>query len=224
MARRMAPDRPLFLLTLALLVFGLVMLYSASAIVADASDRSPSYFLGRQAVWAALGCLAMIAVARSDYRQLNRPAVVWAVYGLLIVSLFAALLSPAINGVNRWVHFAGLTLQPSEPARLGLVVALAHLMAARSAASLRTLLLPLVATGFLAGLIYLQPDLGTATLMVLVGASVIFLGGRASSTWRAWPRWGFRCLPPGCWRRTTGSPASSPSSIPSGIRWATDSS
>ena len=177
MAQRMAPDRPLFLLTLALLVFGLVMLYSASAIVADASDRSPSYFLGRQVVWAALGCLAMIAVARSDYRRLNRPAVVWALYGAVIVSLFAALLSPAINGVHRWVQVAGFTLQPSEPARLGLVVALAHLLAVRGADSFRTLLLPLVCTGFLAGLIYLQPDLGTATLLALVGASVIFLGG-----------------------------------------------
>ena len=175
--RRMAPDLPLFLLTLGLLVFGLVMLYSASAIVADASDRSPSYFLGRQSVWAALGCLAMIAVARSDYRLLNRPAVVWAVYGAVIVSLFAALLSPSINGVHRWVQVAGFSLQPSEPARLGLVVALAHLLAIRRADSFRTLLLPLACTGFLASLIYLQPDLGTATLLVVVGAAVIFLGG-----------------------------------------------
>ena len=175
--RRMAPDAPLFLLTLGLLVFGLVMLYSASAIVADASDRSPSYFLERQAVWAALGCLAMIVVARSDYRLLNRPAVVWTLYGAVIVSLFAALLSPAIAGVHRWVQVAGFTLQPSEPARLGLVVALAHLLAVRGADSFRALVLPLACTGFLAGLIYLQPDLGTATLLVLVGGAVIFLGG-----------------------------------------------
>ncbi len=175
--RRMAPDRPLFLLTLGLLVFGLVMLYSASAIVADASDRSPSFFLGRQSAWALIGCLAMIAVARSDYRLLNRPAVAWAVYGAVIVSLFAALQSPPINGVHRWVQFAGFTLQPSEPARLGLVVALAHLLAVRSADSFRALVLPLACTGFLAILIYLQPDLGTATLLVLVGAAVIFIGG-----------------------------------------------
>lgn len=177
MGRRMAPDRPLFLLTLGFLVFGLVMLYSASAIVADASDRSPWFFLGRQLVWAVLGCLAMIALARSDYRRLNRPAVVWALYAAIIVSLFAALLSPAINGVHRWVQFAGFTLQPSEPARLGLVVVLAHLLAVRGADSFRSLLLPLACTGFLAGLIYLQPDLGTATLLVLVGVAVIFLGG-----------------------------------------------
>lgn len=173
----MAPDRPLFLLTLGLFVFGLVMLYSASAIVADASDRSPSYFLGRQAVWGLLGLAAMIAVARADYRLLNRPAVAWTIYGAVTLSLFVALLSPAINGAHRWVQFAGFTLQPSEPARLGLVVALAHLLAARGADSFRTLLLPLVSTGFLAFLIYLQPDLGTATLLVLVGAAVIFMGG-----------------------------------------------
>ena len=175
--RRMAPDRPLFLLTLTLLVFGLVMLYSASAIVADASDRDPSYFLGRQAAWAALGCLAMIAAARADYRVLNRPAVVWTIYGVIIVALFGALLSPSINGVNRWVQVWGFTFQPSEPARLGLVVALAHLLAARHADSFRSLALPLAGTGFLAGLIYLQPDLGTATLLGLTGVGVIFVGG-----------------------------------------------
>lgn len=175
--RSMAPDRPLFLLTLALLGFGLVMLYSASAFVADASNRSPSYFLGRQSVWAALGCLAMIAVARADYRVLNRPVVAWTVYGAVIAALFAALLSPSINGVHRWLQIGGFTFQPSEPARLGLVVVLAHLLAMRSADSLRTLVLPLACTGFLAGLIYLQPDLGTATLLGLVGVGVIFVAG-----------------------------------------------
>ena len=175
--RRMAPDPLLFVVTLALLVFGLVMLYSASAFVADASDRSPSYFLGRQTVWAGLGCLAMFAVARLDYRILNRPAVIWIAFGAVILALFAALLSPSINGVHRWVRLEGFTLQPSEPARLGLVVVLAHLLAAKRADSFRGLLLPLACTGVLAGLIYIQPDLGTATVLALIGAALIFVGG-----------------------------------------------
>lgn len=175
--RQMAPDAPFFLLTLALTVFGLVMLYSASAIVAHASERDPSYFLIRQCVWAVLGVAAMIVVARSDYRVLNRPAVVWLGFGAVVFLLLAALYSPSINGVHRWVRLGGFTLQPSEPAQLVLVAVLAHLLAARPADSLRGLLLPLSVTGFLAGLIYIQPDLGTATLVGLIGAGAIFVGG-----------------------------------------------
>ncbi len=174
---RMAPDRFLFAGTLALLLFGLVMLYSASAIVADANARSPFFFFGRQAVWAVLGLALMMVVARSDYRILNRPPITWLVFGAVVAALLAALLSPPINATHRWVRVAGFAFQPSEPAKLGLVVVLAHLLGARRPDSLRALALPLGAVALLAGLIFAQPDLGTATLLTLLGMGLIFVGG-----------------------------------------------
>ena len=173
----MAPDALLFAGTLALLLFGLVMLYSASAIVADMNARSPFHFFGRQAVWAILGFGAMMVAARSDYRVLNRPLVAWILFGAVVFALIAALLSPSINGANRWVRLAGFGFQPSEPAKLGLVMVLAHLLAARHADTLRGLALPLLCTGLLSCLIFVQPDLGTATLLALLGMAVIFVGG-----------------------------------------------
>lgn len=176
-ARRMAPDALLFAGTLALLLFGLVMLYSASAIVADANSRSPFFFFGRQAVWAVLGFVAMMVIARVDYRVLNRPTVAWCVLGAAVLALTAALLSPPIAGTHRWVRLFGFAFQPSEPAKLALAVALAHLLASRPPDTLRRLALPLGVTALLAGLIFSQPDLGTATFLALIGGALLFVGG-----------------------------------------------
>ena len=173
----MAPDALLFAGTIALLLFGLVMLYSASAIVADANARNPFFFFGRQAVFAVAGCVMMMVAARSDYRLLNRPVVAWAVFGVVIFLLIGALLSSPIANTNRWIRIFGFAFQPSEPAKLALVVILAHLLAARRPDTLRALALPLVSTALLACLIFMQPDLGTATFLVMVGLAVIFVGG-----------------------------------------------
>ncbi len=176
-SRRAAPDALLFAGTIVLLLFGLVMLYSASAIVADANSRHPFFFFGRQAVFAVCGFAVMLIAARSDYRVLNRPAVVWAVFGASILLLIAALLAEPINNTHRWVRLFGFTLQPSEPARLGLVVILAHLFAARRPDTLGSLSAPLFVTALFAGLVFVQPDLGTATVLVLLAVSILFVGG-----------------------------------------------
>lgn len=176
-SRRMAPDALLFAGTIALLLFGLVMLYSASAIVADANARHPFHFFGKQAVWAVLGFGALMLAARSDYRLLNRPAVAWTVFAAVILLLIGALLSAPINNAQRWVRLFGFVFQPSEPAKLGLAVILAHLLAARRPDTLRNLAWPLLATGLLCCLIFMQPDLGTATFLALVGGALIFVAG-----------------------------------------------
>ncbi len=175
--RRMAPDGWLFAGTVLLLGFGLVMLYSASVFVAEANAQEPGWFFARQAVWAALGSVAMLLLARSDYRVLDRAGVPWLLFAVVVVALVIALLSAPINSAHRWVRIAGFAFQPSEPAKLALVLLLAHLFSQRSGETLRGLATPLAVTAVLVGLIFVQPDLGTATFVGLVGAAMAFLGG-----------------------------------------------
>lgn len=173
----MAPDRWLFAGTVVLLGFGLAMLYSASVFVAEAGARDPAWFFARQAVWAVLGSVVMLVLARLDYRCLDQSAAAWLVFSVVLVGLVGALASDPIANTNRWIRVAGFAFQPSEPAKLALVVLLAHLLSRRSADTIRGLALPLAATGVLAGVVFVQPDLGTATFLGIVGAVLVFLGG-----------------------------------------------
>ncbi len=173
----MAPD-PIFVgLTLGLMLFGLVMLFSASAFVAEASGRDPSYFVLRQAAWAAVGLVLMVALAQHDYRRFDRPWVVGAVLGLSLLGLVAALFSSPVNNTWRWLHIGGFTVQPSEFVKVALALILAHQMATRSPDRIRGLAIPLLTTGILGGLVFLQRDLGTATLLALIGAAMLAIGG-----------------------------------------------
>ncbi len=175
--RRMAPDGWLFAITMLLIGFGLVMLYSASVFVAEATSRSPSWFLVRQTAWAVCGGAVLVTLLRFDYRRLNRPVVAWFLFGAVLVGLLWALFSEPLNNSQRWIRLGAWTLQPSEPAKLAVVVLLAHLLSERAADTVRGLLIPLAAAGLLVGLIFVQPDLGTATFVGLLAAALVFLGG-----------------------------------------------
>ncbi len=176
-ARSVAPDPVFFGLTVALVFFGLAMLFSASAFVAEASGRDPSWFVLRQAVWAVAGVGLMVVLARFDYRRFDRPRVMALVIGLCLLGLAAPLLSAPVNNTWRWLRLGGFTVQPSEFVKVALVLILAHQMASRPPDRLRGLLMPLLTTGVLGGLVFLQRDLGTATLLVLIGAAILGIGG-----------------------------------------------
>ena len=114
MARTLEYDKVLFTATLLLVCTSIVMVYSASAIVALERYQQPYLFVTRQVMWAVLG-LALLAVAmRIDYRTYRDDTFVWMLLAVVAVMLIGVLFSPPINGTRRWFGFGGLGIQPSE--------------------------------------------------------------------------------------------------------------
>src|SRR5262249_1324 len=126
MAKKLAFDRVLFTTVALLIFFGLVMVYSASDAIAR--ERSPfvNSFLVKQALAAAVGLALMGCLMHFDYRRLRPPAVIYPLLGASLVLLVGVLFSPQLNGTRRWFFIAGLSLQPSELAKLALVPFIAY--------------------------------------------------------------------------------------------------
>lgn len=180
MARKLAFDRTLFFAGVGLTLFGLIMIYSASAVIALERHKSPHYFLIKQTLAAVVGLVGMGIAMHVDYRRLlNRPLVY---LGLLVsvVLLAAALFSDTTNQVRRWILAGPIQFQPSEIAKLALVLFLAYLIPRKENRinDLTGTIVPCaVIVGQLALLVYLQPDLGTATIYVLLTIVLLFLAG-----------------------------------------------
>ena len=173
--------RTILLITGALLALGLVMVYSASFVVAERSFGSPTYFLQRHAVYLLAGCLALAVTSVWDYHRLARH---WRWYIGLAVVLLGAVLVPGlgarINGARRWFAVGGLSFQPSEAAKLLLVLGLPGwvVYTGNQIGSFREGFLPGAACiGTVTVLTALEPDLGSAALLALVLSAVLFAGG-----------------------------------------------
>ncbi len=180
MARTLKYDKVLFTATL-LLVFGsIVMVYSASALVALERYQQPYLFVTRQVMWAVLGLAVMAVAMRVDYRTYRHDAFVWALLGMVALMLIGVLFSPPINGTRRWFGLGGLGVQPSELAKLAGVLFAALILERRMHRidELSYSLLPIaIVVGVLAGLILLQPDFGTAMSLLLIVVAMVFAAG-----------------------------------------------
>jgi cell division protein FtsW len=180
MKRGELESRLLILVTLALVAFGLVMVYSATSASATVGGSDPVYYLKRQGIYAALGIVLMVVAQRWDYRRLRlvSPVLVLVSLGLLLAVL---VIGPAINGARRWISVGPAVFQPSELAKLAVVVWTASYLSRRPAPrTLKELARPLgfLVLGF-AGLVLVEPDLGTAlTLLMVVGAILLVSGTR----------------------------------------------
>ena len=181
MPRKLSPDIWLFGLVVALVSLGVVMVYSASAIIAAERFGDPLFFLKKQLFWAVLGMACLWGAMRLDYRRLERLVVPLLV--LSFVLLVLVLLPPfgqAINGTRRWFRVASFSFQPVELAKLALVVYLAAFLTRRQEV-LRSFgrgLLPLlVVAGGMAALTILQPDLGNSVTLVLLTLALAYLAG-----------------------------------------------
>ncbi|MFN2467612.1 MAG: putative lipid II flippase FtsW [Gaiellaceae bacterium] len=168
----------LVLVTLALLAFGLVMVYSATSAPAAVGDSDPGYYVKRQALAAVVGLALLAAAARVPFQTWRRlaPVLLVASAALLVAVLLVA---EPINGARRWIEAGPATFQPSEFAKLGLATwAAAYLARARPPRTLAELARPLglVAAVFCA-LLLLEPDLGTAIAMTgMLGAMLLVSG------------------------------------------------
>ena len=197
MAKKLAFDRLLFTTVALLIFFGLVMVYSASAAIAKERSLLLNPFLVKQALATVVGLALMICLMHFDYRRLRSPVVIYSLLGVSLVLLVGVLFSPQLNGTRRWFFLAGLSLQPSELAKLALIPFLAYQIDKRqgevnSLALLAPLLLMTVLT---AGLILLEPDMGTAVLLVGTAMLLVFLAGLS---WQ-WVVGALALVPPVLW-------------------------
>src|SRR5665213_3503536 len=181
MAKRVGVDKWMFGAVLLLVLFGLVMVFSASAVMAKETMGSPYAFVAKQAVWALLGMVALTILMRIDYRRYNNyPVVVGAVAVTIVLLLAVFVMHGKINGAHRWIGVGPVTLEPSELAKPVIVLFLAYFLQTRMHAMddwkgtiLRAALPPLV---FIA-LILKQPDLGTALVCAAVTIAMMYLAG-----------------------------------------------
>jgi cell division protein FtsW len=170
----------MFLATLALLCASVVMVYSASALVALERFEQPYLFVTKQVMWAAFGVALLSVVMRVDYRTYRNDRVVWALVAITVVLLAAVLFARPVNGTRRWFAVAGFGIQPSELAKLTAVV-FAALVLERRMHRINDLAYSLppigIVTGGFAGLILLEPDFGTAVSMLAIVATLIIVAG-----------------------------------------------
>jgi cell division protein FtsW len=180
MARKLKSDKFLFTATLLLVCTSVVMVYSASAVVLSERSQDPYLFLFKQGTWALLGLFLVQLIMRVDYRNYRQPAVIWTGLILVGIALVAVLFGRPIKGATRWLHLGGLGVQPSEMAKIVVIVFIAALLERRMEKidELSQTLLPiaLVLCPIL-GLIVLEPDLGTSVSIIMIAAVMIFAAG-----------------------------------------------
>lgn len=180
MARRLESDRILFGAVVILVLFGALMVFSASAVLASERFGSSYYFLVRQLVWAGVGLAAMVGAMHFDYRRLANPHVVFPALGLQSVLLVAVLFADRSHNAHRWLRFGPASFQPSELSKLVLVVFLAYFLSVRQGAlnDWKHTLMPIgLVSGISVALVVKEPDLGTSLALVMIVAAMLFAAG-----------------------------------------------
>jgi cell division protein FtsW len=180
MARKLKSDPVLFVATTLLVCLSIVMVYSASAVVALERYQQPYLFVTKQILWSGLGLGMVGLVMRVDYRHYREPVFIWSSVAIVTVLLIAVLFSAPINNARRWFSVGGLGIQPSELAKLSAIVFIAALLERRMHRinEVRYALLPIAGlVVMLVGLILLEPDFGTAMVLALIAGVMVFAAG-----------------------------------------------
>ena len=172
----------MFVIAAMLALFGAMMVYSASAMFALKETESNSQFtyFYKQIGFTVLGLVAMFVVSRIDYHFYQKT---WVVYGILAATailLLAVFGFPEINGARRWIRFSGFSFQPSELAKVALPIFLAYYLTKKEelVGDLKQVVIPCLAgLGLLAGLVFLEKDLGTTVVLCAIFSAVYFAGG-----------------------------------------------
>ena len=180
MSKRLQADKWLFASAAGLALFGVVMVFSASAVMAMKENGSPYYFVIKQGIWTAIGFGAMLLAMRFDYQRLRDRRIVYGLLGITVLMLLAVYAFPRVNGAHRWIKFAGFSVQPSEAAKLTLVIFLAYFLEKRAGEEglfFRTFVPCMAVTGCLAFLVVAEPDLGTALMLAVICVFLCFTAG-----------------------------------------------
>jgi len=180
MARKLKSDKLLFTATVLLVCTSVVMVYSASAVVAMENNRDPYLYLFKQGTWALLGVALVPLMMRIDYRNYRQPVVIWSGLAVVLLGLVGVLFAHPINGATRWLGGGGFGVQPSELAKIVVIVFMAALLERRLDRIDEPVhaLLPIgVVLAVIVGLILAEPDLGTSVSVVVIAAVMIFAAG-----------------------------------------------
>jgi len=197
MAFKASGDKTLFFITSFLTLFGLVMMYSASSVVASSQhDGMSSYYFVRQLFYAVFGFIALIFLMKLNYRVWQNKKILGIMIVLCVIGLAFVFAQPAVNKAHRWLRYGSyISLQPSEIAKLVLLLFLAAYLHEREQEinKFKRGLFPcLLVIGLLAALIVLEPDLGQAICIVLIAAVMLFAAGLS---WKYFACAGFIGLP-----------------------------
>ena len=174
-------DRTVLVVTYLLTLIGLIIMFSASGVMAETRYGDATFFLKRQSLWLLLGLMVLHWVAQRDYTMWQTLAP----YGLvltfaLLVLVLIPFLGTQVNGARRWLRVAGFSIQPGEIAKLSIVLYLASFLVRKEQALVtfsRGMLAPMAVVGLFAGLLLLEPDMGTAVVLTLLLFGLLFLGG-----------------------------------------------
>ena len=168
-----------FASTVGLALFGVVMVYSASAVMAQRENGNQFYYVIKQGIFTGIGRV-MLAAMHFDYARLKDRRIVFGLLVLTMALLVAVFAFPSINGARRWIKFTSFSIQPSELSKLSLAIFLSVFLE-RRAGEIRsfwgTFVPCALVTGLLAILIVAEPDLGTAMMLVIVFGVLIYTAG-----------------------------------------------
>ena len=182
MTKKLRTDWFLFAIAASLALFGAVMVYSASAMIALRETQGESQFIYfyKQFGFTLLGLAVMYLTSKVDYHLFQNKTVVYTILAVTAVLLLAVYGFPSINGARRWIRFAGVSLQPSEIAKIALPIFFAYFLTEKedSVGELRETVLPCaLVLGFFGALIMLEPDLGTTMVLCAIFVAVYFAAG-----------------------------------------------
>lgn len=176
------PDFLLLIMTLILVGFGLVMVFSASsgiAVVSSSYGFDALYFTKRQLMWAGLGLAAMFFIMNIPFRKLSKLQLLLFL-PVLIMLILVPFIGVSINGARSWFGVGSMGIQPTEPAKLALILYLGALIAKKGEKFRdfkRGLVPVIIIVGVICGLIMLQPDLGSCLVILCCAAIMIWAGG-----------------------------------------------
>lgn len=185
--RRLEMDRWLFGVTLGLCLLGAVMIFSASAVTAEQQYGHSYIFLLRQGFWLVLGLLGMFVLMRADYRRLSEPTVVFTAMSVVLILLVATFFLDKSHATHRWIRYGPVGIQPSELAKLAIIVYLAWFLDLKRRDKgtmefckkdfLQSILPAAAPILVCVILVLLQPDLGTAVDIVLIATAILYVAG-----------------------------------------------
>src|SRR5688572_8936080 len=172
----------MFCIAAGLALFGTMMVYSASAMIAHRETQGLTqytYFY-KQLGFTVAGIMLMLVISQIDYRRFQHPVVVYGLLGITVLGLIAVFGFGEINGAQRWIRVGTISIQPSELAKIALPLFLAYFLVKNEdrVSDLRSTVIPCLGVlGLLSVLIVLEPDLGTAIVLAVIFGAVYFSAG-----------------------------------------------
>jgi cell division protein FtsW len=184
MPRSLQYDRQLFGVTLTLCLIGAVMVFSASAVTAREQFGNGYTFLLRQLVWLAVGLAGMIWLMNTDYRRLRQPKIVLTILGSVIILLLGVFFLDRSHATHRWIRLGPASFQPSEVAKLVVILYLAWFLASRKHSFglnthdfMDSLVPALGPVALMAALVLFEPDMGTSFMLTVVALAMLLVAG-----------------------------------------------